>query len=149
MITNDIYISNGYLLIQGLEEKINSSFSIMQSYVNGLTDVNVVKRLLGVQLANDTVGDLRRLLFFLIMVDKEREKDNEIASLVAKNPNSYYISKYNTEAIRKFYSCRVDKNIVDYLFSIFHLEYDDPDLNRNIGIEDCVIEGAEVPFKIY
>ncbi|MBN2617246.1 MAG: hypothetical protein JXR64_02915 [Spirochaetales bacterium] len=149
MITNDIYTSNGGLIINRLEEKINSSFIVMQTYINELTDKIVVKELLGVTTVIDVIGDLRRLLFFLIMVDRERAKDIEIDSLAAENLNSFYIEKYNTEAIRKFYSCRVDKNIVDQLFDIFDLEYNNPELNRNIGIENCVIEGAEVPFKIY
>ena len=149
MFKDDMYLPNGALDIQGLDAKINSSFDGMRTHVNGLMDVRITKQLLGAQLVLDQTGDLRRLFFFLIMIDAERRKDKEILSEDEWKENSYYIELYNTEKLRDYYLCILNNSIVNYLFSVFELDYNNPVTSELIGIENMSIEGTEVPFKIY
>lgn len=149
MINDDIFLNNGYLDIQGLDAKINASFEGIKTAVNGFMDVAIVKSLLGAKLSVDYTGDVRQLLFLLIMIDKERTKDDEISGNVGTNPNSHYIELFNTEVLRDFYLCKLDNSLVNYLFSIFLLDYDNPAETELEGIGNMIIEGAEVPFKIY
>jgi len=145
MINVDPFLNNGYLNIQGLDAKINSSFNAMKTYVNGIMDVRIVKQLLGAKLLDDKTGDLRHLLFFLIMIDSEREKDRQITAEEDWEPNSYYIDLFETEKLRNKYLCLLDNSIVDYLFTIFELNYIEI---SEIGIGDMIIEGTEMPFQI-
>jgi len=148
-ITDDIYLPNGGLDIQGLDEKLNTAFEAMQLEVNSLMDVRIMKQLLGAQLKTNETGDLRQLLFLLIMIDKEREKDHEIDLEADWKPNSYYIELFETEKLRDYYLCRLDNPIVNLLFAAFQLDYLNPETLVIEGIGSMVIKGTEVPFKIY
>lgn len=134
-------------------QKIAYAISLTTEYVNEKTFEDNKSRMVGDSIKGDTIGDLRRAMLFLVLVHKEmiNDRENELGYR-----NSYYIEKYQTEKYRDYLVCRgLPHSIVDNLFDLYELYYDDEDEDEvggetlETGIGYMSIEDNINPFKIF
>jgi len=161
VVMDNVYNTNGTLIVGDLMYVINEANEYIQDYVNITLTSVVEEKLMGVYSRKDLVGDLRRGMLFLQLIKKEMLNDefNKVENLW-----NYYIEKYETEKYRDYLICKgVDSEIVDGLFNIIDLNYyyklvepvdpdhpGDPDIPiEDTGIGSMDIEGNNFPFKIY
>jgi len=150
---DNIYQINGTLYVHPLIDLMHKSFEIVNTYVGKEFSEYFSKRMMGIYDKRDITGDLRRAITFLMMVSKERLFD---LSLGIVQLNRFYIEKYDTEKYRDYLVCRgVDSQIIDSLFSLHSLYFNDPlpDLGTGgsslaSGIGNMSIENQINPFII-
>lgn len=151
---DNIYNINGTLYVHPLVDLMHKSFEIVNRYVGEKFSDSFANKMMGIYDKRDIVGDIRRAIVFLLMVSKEMMFDRSIG---VNNLNRYYIEKYDTEKYRDYLVCRgVDSQIIDELFTLHSLYYNDPlpDLGTGTstslatGIGNMSIEHSVIPFKI-
>ena len=149
---DNIYHNNGTLYVHPIIDLMHKSFEIVNTYVGKEFSEHFSKRMMGIYDKRDITGDLRRAITFLIMVSKERLFD---LSLGIVRLNRFYIEKYDTEKYRDYLVCRgVDSQIIDSLFTLHSLYFNDPlpDLgtgnSSDSGIGNMSIENHVNPFII-